>query len=210
MNLINNGKTLHAVIDFDFIVNTELGLIRLIKEEYRDSRAFKLDILDKSDRSILSLLSSRNNHNPLSIISTEENMNDIDELYKNFIDTKYLDIIGHSVSSKKIVTFMNMMIIVGKGNSGSDTVIQVHNDIQEKFIKTAFNIKGEKIDASEILDGKDPIYVKDYTYFLENPFLQLVSYKNVYLFDRKYNIDYISNTNSILTKNNKFTTIKEV
>ena len=208
--MINNGKTLHTLIDFDFIVNTELGLIRLIREQYRDSRAFKLDILDKSDRSILSLLSSRTNSNPLSIISTEENMKDIDELYKSFIDTKYLDIIGHSVSSRKISTFVNMLIVVGDGKSGSDTVIHVHNDIQEKFIKTAFNIRGEKLDTSEILSFKDPLYVKDYTYFFEDKFLQLVSYKNIYLFDRKYNVDYISNNNSILTKNNKFVTMKEV
>ena len=208
--MINNGKTLHTLIDFDFIVNTELGLIRLIKEQYRDSRAFKLDILDKSDRSILSLLSSRTNSNPLSIISTEENMEDIDELYKSFIDTKYLDIIGHSVSSRKISTFVNMLIVVGDGKSGSDTVIHVHNDIQEKFIKTAFDIRGEKLDTSEILSFKDPLYVKDYTYFFEDKFLQLVSYKNIYLFDRKYNVDYISNNNSILTKNNKFVTMKEV
>ena len=208
--MINNGKTLHTLIDFDFVVNTELGLIRLIREQYRDSRAFKLDILDKSDRSILSLLSSRNNSNPLSIISTEENMSDIDELYKDFIDTKYLDIIGHSVSSRKISTFVNMLIIVGKDNSGSDTSIHIHNDIQEKFIKTAFNVRGEKFDTSEILNFKDPLYVKDYTYFFEDKFLQLISYKNVYLYDRPYNVDYISNNNSILTRNNKFVTMKEI
>ena len=75
--MINNGKTLHTLLDFDFIVNTELGLIRLIREEYRDSRAFNMDIVDKSDREILSLLSSRKNSNPLSIISTDENFDDI-------------------------------------------------------------------------------------------------------------------------------------
>jgi len=76
-----NGRTVNSVIDFDLIVNTDIGLIRFIRENYKDPRAFRLDILEKSDREILSLLSSRENINPLSVISTEENMHDIDGLY---------------------------------------------------------------------------------------------------------------------------------
>ena len=72
-----NGKILAPLIDFDFIVNTELGLIRFIREQYQDDRAFKLDILNKSDREILSLLYSRLNYNPLSIISTDNNSKNI-------------------------------------------------------------------------------------------------------------------------------------
>ena len=79
-----NGRVLNAVIDFDFIVNTELGLVRFIRDNFQDDRVFDLDVLNKSDREILSLLCSRDNPNPLSIISTQENMRDIDPLYNSF------------------------------------------------------------------------------------------------------------------------------
>ena len=79
-----NGRVLSALIDFDLVVNTELGLIRFIRENFQDDRAFNLETLNKSDREILSLLYSRKNENPLSIISTEDNLGDIDKLYNFF------------------------------------------------------------------------------------------------------------------------------
>ena len=75
-----NGRVLNAVIDFDFIVNTELGLVRFIRDNFQDDRVFDLDVLNKSDREILSLLCSRKNPNALSIISRRENMWGIDPL----------------------------------------------------------------------------------------------------------------------------------
>lgn len=208
--MINNGKTLHTLLDFDFIVNTELGLIRLIREEYRDSRAFNMDIVDKSDREILSLLSSRKNSNPLSIISTDENFDDIDALYADFLKSKYKEILAHCVSLKNIVNFVNMMILTSNSNSGSDTTINVHNILQERFIKTAFNFKGTYVETSEILENKDPIYAKDFTFFTSEPILLVSSYKNIYLYDRVYNREYCSNTDSIFTKNNRIVIIKEL
>ena len=62
------GKKLSALIDYDFIVNTEFGLIRFIREFYQDEDVFDLNVLNKSDREILSLLYSRTHYNPLSII----------------------------------------------------------------------------------------------------------------------------------------------
>ena len=91
-----NGRVLTAIIDFDLVVNTELGLIRFIRENFQDERAFNLKTLNRSDREILSLLFSRKNDNPLSIISTDENLVDIGNIYKSFIDNYKQEIIDHS------------------------------------------------------------------------------------------------------------------
>lgn len=208
--MINNGKTLHTLIDFEFIVNVELGLIRLIKYKYRDDRAFNLDIVDKSDRAILSLLKCRKNYNPLSIISTEDNMSDIDGLYKSFMSDCLEEILQYSVSSKKIMNFVNILFLTSDKNTGSDTCICIHNEIQENFIKSNMKkCRFEYFEPITILKEKDPIYSKDYTFFTNNK-IDVSSYKNIYMYNRQYVDEYCKNTDSVFTRNNRIVLIDEV
>ena len=92
-NINLSGRVLNTLIDFNLLVDTDIGLIRFIRNNFQDDRVFKLDIVNKSDRYILSLLYSRENWNPLSIISTEDNIKDIDKLYKSFFDEYKQDIL---------------------------------------------------------------------------------------------------------------------
>ena len=199
-----NGKTLSALIDFDFIVNSELGLIRFIKIKFRDPRAFKIDILNKSDREILSLLYSRENINPLSIISTEENMKDIDGLYNSFFDTYKREIIDLSVVEKSIFNFVNM-VISSRANYGINLTISVRDDIEKNEIKSHFNGFNQFIDRSDIasIRNRNPYYVKDYSIFTDNGLIDL-SDKKIYTSPRKYNMNYFINTDIMLTRNNSF------
>ncbi len=199
-----NGKTLNAIIDFDFIVNSELGLIRFIKSKYQDPRAFKLDILNKSDRDILSLLYSRNNYNPLSIISTEENMNDIDSLYNSFFENYKREIIDLSIAESSIVQFVRLTI-QARSNYGINLSIAIKDDLEINEIRSHFNGFNSCIEKSEVntIKARNPLYVKDYKFFIDNG-IDEISDKNIYTSPRKYNIDYFVNTDSVLTRNNKF------
>ena len=132
-----NGRVLSALIDFDLIVNTELGLIRFIRENFQDERAFNLEILNKSDREILSLLFSRKNKNPLSIISTEENLGDIDKLYKSFFDSYEKEIIDHSNSDSTIYKFVELVASSGT-NFGVISFFAVRNDIEKEALNSHF------------------------------------------------------------------------
>ena len=73
-----NGRMLFPLFSFDFLFDTEIGLFEFIKRFCANPEAFDLDILNQ-DRDILrKLLDERENQNPLSVISTKENMKDID------------------------------------------------------------------------------------------------------------------------------------
>ena len=48
-----NGRVVTSVIDFDLIVNTDIGLIKFIQDSYQDNRVFKLEDINRSDREIL-------------------------------------------------------------------------------------------------------------------------------------------------------------
>ena len=200
-----NGKVLNAVIDFDFIVNTDMGLIRFIKNKYQDPKAFKLDILNKSDRELLSLLYLRENPNPLSIISVEENMNNIDALYNSFFEEYKQKIIDVSTAEKKIVSFVNM-VLVAKSNFGINPSIAVRDDIEKEEIRKHFNfsIFTDKKDIISI-KTKDPFYIKDYRFFTDNGInADDIINRKIYTSPTKYNMNYIANPKSKFSTYNEF------
>lgn len=200
-----NGRTLNAVIDFDLIVNTELGLIRFIRENYQDAKAFNLETLNKSDKEILSLLFSRKNENPLSIISTEENLGDIDKLYDSFFENYKQDIIDHSNSDSTIFKFVNY-VVHSSSNFGVNAFIATTDDIESKSITSHFGIKArtiQKLDAGNITT-KDMYYIKDYRFFTKINLEDKIAGKKIYMSPRQYNIDYFENVVNSLTSRNVF------
>ena len=200
-----NGRMMNALIDFNFIVNTDIGLIRFIRDQFADERAFNLNTLSKSDREILSLLSCRNNWNPLSIISAEDNLSNIDKLYNSFFRDYKKEIINLSITKNNIYDFVNTMILAGSGN-GFHTKIFVEDDYEKQFISKHFKrvIYINKKDK-ETIQTMDPYYVKDYRFFVEHKFN--ISGKNIYVYNYPYNIEFFKNQESKLTRTNAVKTI---
>ena len=201
-----NGRVLSAVIDFDMVVNTELGLIRFIRENFQDERAFNLEILNKSDREILSLLYSRKNYNPLSIISTEENLGDIDKLYKSFFNSYEKEIIDHSNSDSTIFKFVQYVISSGTA-FGVMAFFGIRDEIEEQSLISHFGpLKViSKEEPSSVL-GKDIYYIKDYRFFTDLNIQDKISRKKIYFSPRQYNRDYFENEVNTLTSNNVLST----
>ena len=200
-----NGRMMNALIDFSFIVNTDIGLIRFIRDQFADERAFNLNTLSKSDREILSLLSCRNNWNPLSIISVENNLSNIDKLYNSFFRDYKKEIINLSITKNNIYDFANTMILAGSGN-GFHTKIFVEDDYEKQFISKHFKrvIYINRKDRDTI-QSMDPYYVKDYRFFVEHKFN--ISGKNIYVYNYPYNIEFFKNQESKLTRTNAIKTI---
>ena len=200
-----NGRMMNALIDFNFIVNTDIGLIRFIRDQFADERAFNLNTLNKSDREILSLLSCRNNWNPLSIISVEDNLSNIDKLYNSFFRDYKKEIINLSITKNNIYDFVNTMILAGSGN-GFHTKIFVEDDYEKHFISKHFKrvIYINKKDK-ETIQTMDPYYAKDYRFFVEHKFN--ISGKNIYVYNYPYNIEFFKNQESKLTRTNAVKTI---
>lgn len=204
-----NGRVLNVLIDFDLIVNTELGLIRYIRENYQDERAFRLDVLNKSDREILSLLYSRNHPNPLSIISTEDNMKDIDALYQSFFDQYRQEIVNRSISDKNIYQFVSLVGTAGRG-FGTNPYIAVRDDFEKKEIGNHFKngrfLFVNKSDKTE-MKTKDVYYVRDYRFFTDNGISDHIIRKKIYMLPKKFSLDYFENNDTPLTSRNVLMTI---
>lgn len=197
-----NGKVLNMVIDFDFIINTDVGLIRFIQENFQDDRVFQLDKLNKSDRELLSLLYSRKNWNPLSIFSTEENLSEIDELYKSFFDNYKKDIINKSISLPEINKFIHLINSSGRP-FGISSYVAVSDELEANTITSqCSNLCIIPKRKSSLID-KDPFYVKDYKFFIDCN-MEDLSHRKIYILPYQYSLDYLKDTANRLTIENIF------
>lgn len=199
-----NGKILTSIIDFDFIVNTELGLIRFIRDKYQDEKSFKLDILNKSDRDILSLLYYREDPNPISIISQKDYLPNINKLYDYFFKEYKLDILNRSVSNFNIFTFVKYSLI-SEANLGINVSITCRDDIETKQIETHFE-RPRILSRKEvgIILSKDIYYVRDYKFFTDLKLEDSIIHKKIYMNSGIYNINYFENETNNLTSRNAF------
>lgn len=206
-NINLSGRVLNTLIDFNLLVDTDIGLIRFIRNNFQDDRVFKLDIINKSDRYILSLLYSRENWNPLSIISTEDNIKDIDKLYKSFFDEYKQDILKLSLTQKSLNRFVELMFH-NSSTFGINPSIYVIDELEEYEVGRFFeiyNIINTK--DKKILRSKDVYYVKDYRFFTTNHIENTIVQKKIYISPRKYNMIYIQNHSNRLTTYNDFISI---
>lgn len=200
-----NGHVLKVLIDFDTTLDMDFGLIKFIQQNYQDDRAFKLDILNKPDYVIGPLLFSRTDVNPLSIISTEDNFENIDDLYLSFLDNYKKDIMRLSIMYKEINRFLEI-ITSSASNQGIDARIAINDSLEEASINSRY--RGfkfvNKMDIEEILK-KEVFYIKDYTIFCNGNLENTLVHKKIYIRPYQYSIDYFASSPKALAHQNDFT-----
>ena len=198
---VNNGKTIHAIIDFDFIINTDIGVIRFIRDKYSANKELNQEILNKRDRYLLSLLYTRENINPLSIIVKDGSPLNIDNLYKGLLNQWNESILKYSLVDESTLTFVRTLAELNAG-SGVAYKVSVKSDIEERIIsKLVEKVNVKRISAQDILEA-DTLYFRDYS-FLERYNVDpiKVKHKTLYTTSRLYNINYF-NEHEELLKNN--------
>lgn len=202
-----DGKSLKVLIDFDFIVDTDIGLLKFIRDKYsKEDKLFKFDKdkINKSDREFLSLLYFRKNWNPLSIISDNTNSVELDNMYDTLFKEYEEDILRRSISNKRIYAFIYTAI--NTKNNGIQPHVCSRTELEHSTLSKAFkHIKYIPYTDKNTIKSMDLFYVKDYRFFTENDLI--VNHKNIYCIDSKYNTDYFENTSSVLTRTNQIVNI---
>ena len=195
------GRVLSTLIDYNFIINTDLGLLTFIKEHFQDPRAFVLDTLNsKSKIELLELLSTRTNINPLSVISTEENMKDIDKLYLSFFDTYKNEIVKKSIIDNSTRKFLAMVLSVEE-SAGVKVSLGANDEFEKEDLKKHFrtNKITENYNA-DLAASFSVYYIRDYT-FIEKYHLENVKEKKFYINPLEYNMLYLMEHKEFATNN---------
>lgn len=178
----------HLIVEFDTIVDTDLGLLKMIKEEYIDNDFIEPMLSAMDDTIIISELIDREEKNPLYTILKDEYKSSADSLYKEFIDTEYKKILKYS----KPTSLFGWTSMVYKTDGIIITII-CKNKLEEQIIKELY--KDISISVIIIQDWKEihlkefkTIVIKDYSDVLKMN-IEDMNAKNIFICNYKFNLD---------------------
>jgi len=106
------GDIQEILIPINTIIDTDIGLLKLVQFEYRVSDMFLDSILDAFELEYQQyFLYTRSHSNPLSVITKETYWDSIDGMYEQFISTQYDKIIDYGCNT--LVMDLLKLIILG-------------------------------------------------------------------------------------------------
>lgn len=90
------------LIDFNCYIDTEFGLLDLIKNKYLDPSVFNINkLVNQSSKSLILSLIDRKERNPLTIIANDNiSKKDLDDYYNEFMLEEYDNILDLSVTTE--------------------------------------------------------------------------------------------------------------
>ena len=175
------------LISFDMIIDTDMGLINLIKNEYLDPTVFEISFFDQSMFKILLDLYKRRVDNPLELFAKEGIPKvELDGYYKEFKETCYEKILSYSISTE-------IYNLIGTFNTVPEitSTILCYNQAQLDILKNETKLsQNSKILLSELTDiGSLNQYEQFFFKWINEayPFINLVS-KSFYFATHGLNI----------------------
>lgn len=175
------------LIDFNALVDTEIGLFELIRREYLDPDVFNVELLNSDIKKLLSLLITREEVNPLYLIANNNiDRKDLDDYYKEFMETKYIDILIYSVTTE-----MERLIALSKSEPSVHVTFLCNSKAEIdllKFINGLKDIKYHTILSKDINDVS--IYTSYYFKYITDDLSKYIfKFKNYYFSSYKLNFD---------------------
>lgn len=182
--------TVTASVPFDLVLDTDIGLWKLIQNQYHNSIFFNKGVLDIRDLNVMKyLITQRDEYNPMTLFLKKEYIKDADSLYDEFIDREYFNILKYSSNTG----IFDMIRRTGYIDDIMKMDIICDNDRQEKEIKERFD--KYKIQPRTIINDNlssldmtsyGSIYVKKYKDILKYPILEG---KNIIIGRYKFNFE---------------------
>lgn len=179
----------NILIEFDMIVDTEIGLLRLVREEYCDESVFYSGFLELDDHLLKGQMMERIEPNPLIVSMRDKNVDRADSYYKQFFEKRYDDILARSCSTallKLVKRFIDTEGVIR-------VTILCEDEKQKLIIRELFKDCLMSLLNIEVI--KDGVYdVERFTeLFIRDvrrlPRYQNVSGKTIYLARYHHNLD---------------------
>lgn len=164
--------TINVLVPFNLLVDTDMGLIKLIQFEYHNTTFFYEGLLNATIEEQQFLLIRRTNPNPLSVILQEDVRGEADNLYNQFMEKEYDKII--KLSTNTSIANLAVLLRVTKDQVVRITVLCSC----EEEIKL---LRARGIHQNKTIIGKpEDISINDYdTIYLKN-IQDIRLYRNVY------------------------------
>lgn len=154
--------TIDPLFDFQALCDTDLGLYKLIKRDYYDRNVFDNILFDSTNINFVkTMILTRQKFNPLSIFCKKGIMkdNELDELYKQFLDEEYDNIL--SLSSPTAI--MNIAAVSNSVNKIVNVTVLCKTQKEADWIhKYTYKLDCIVSDYDNFdLSKYDTVYIKD-------------------------------------------------
>lgn len=185
------NKPVHTkiLIEFDALYDIAYGIIKYIKHNINNDDMFNQNVINADNLTLLNMLHSRREFNPLYLAFTDKYANDTEyaeSLYKEILEKRYAkvlklspqtDIFGLAKLYSKVEGFSSISIICNKSIEE-----QFINDLEDisTIIYTGFDTNVNDYDVLIVND-----YANVLKYHLRNP----IGGKEIIIFDCKYNME---------------------
>lgn len=177
---------------FNTIYDTDVGLIELVRREYRDPDVFNLDLLDSytDRRKLIKDLYKRTEQNPLTMFMNNPDEEVASDYYQQFMTQKYDDILKLCVH-----TGLYNMISMIPAMEEINATIYYTNDIERHYLEKDFkgNLRGISIKELHELNG---LFDSFNAYFVRSVFdsefdfiMHFARSVSIYILDYGYNFD---------------------
>ena len=177
------GKDNFLLVEFESIVDTDYGIYKYIRENYYNSEYFLKEPLRlRTDIEVLQMLLSRQNVNPLSVLS-DENMS---TLYIEMMEDKGVK--QCILENSRLYDTYGLMITLLREASSLDLEVLCSDELENEYLQKLncpFRTITMPRDALN-MDNYSVIYPKYLAYLLLYP--QPVEGKHIYVPMAKYNM----------------------
>lgn len=183
--------TFTPLIPFSCIYDIPVGLLILIRKEYRSGDIFnleKLDTLCMDRRQLIYNLYKRQLENPLIEFMNTPNYELAEDYYKQFISKEYSSIIDNSVHTGiyELCTYM-------KSSPEIRLTIYCESDLERDIIKNDPNLDFatiiSKSELAEKVNRFEHYFINTLYGSYINLLMQNIDHKNIYILDYNYNFD---------------------
>lgn len=98
-SIINGDMKMSPLISFYSIVDTDIGLIRMIKDQYLNQSVFDIDFFKRNILNIIYDLYNRKEENPLLLFANDKSNEKLNQYYIDFLNEKSKEILDLSYTT---------------------------------------------------------------------------------------------------------------
>lgn len=161
-------KDNNLLVEFDFLIDLDMALFKLIREEYNNTNLVDQNIIKINDeKQIAKLMINRKHINPLEIIIPKI---DTTDLYLDLIENHMDEILRHA---KAYDTF-GLMITLLKEASSVDITVLCQTELQKQFIN-----KLNPILNTIVIKNRADVPLARYTALYLKYYANALEYKNL-------------------------------
>ncbi len=185
----------NILISINALIDIDIGLFSLIKDEFLDPNVFNVDFFIQSDTlKFISTTYLRLDENPLYNVSILKDHNLLDEYYVQFITDMYNDIYDRSMYTD-VLKLLNMFCSTGELTTSilyykDYSFDMLQKDIESGVLPNNISLVDAKTLKGRDLDKFNQIYLRSIHEFDMLPFNSFTTPKNFYISSFGPNYDH--------------------